>query len=52
MQIFGRGRVRVFEDRDFRGHAFVFNQSVADLQRVPSKPGHTWNNRISSVVVR
>ncbi len=52
MQVFGRGRVRVFEDRDFRGHRFVFNQSVADLRQVPSKPGHTWNNRISSVVVQ
>ena len=52
IQVFGRGAVRVFDDRNYRGVSQSFRGSVADLQRVPSKPGHTWNNRISSIAMR
>ncbi len=52
IRVFGRGSVRVFDDRNFRGVSQSFRGSVPDLQRVPSKPGHTWNNRISSIVVQ
>lgn len=52
IQVFGRGSVRVFDDRNFRGVSQAFRGSVPDLQRVRSKPGHTWNNRISSIVVQ
>ncbi len=51
IQVFGRGTAQVFDDRDFRGVNFRFRRGVADLRNVPSKPGHTWNNRISSVAV-
>ena len=52
IQVFGRARVQVFDDRDYRGPNYVFRGSVADLRQVPSRPGHTWNNRISSVAMR
>ena len=52
VQVFGRGRVQVFDDRNFRGVNYTFRGPVADLRNVPSKPGHTWNNRISSITVR
>lgn len=52
IQVFGRGAVRVYDDRNFRGRNFVFRGPVADLRSVPSRPGHTWNNRISSIAVR
>lgn len=52
IQTFGGARVRVFDDRNFQGMNAVFGRSVPELQRVPSRPGHTWNNRISSVAVR
>jgi hypothetical protein len=51
VQVYGRGGVQVFEDRDFRGVSQRLRGSIPDLQRLPSKPGHTWNNRISSVAV-
>ena len=51
IQVFGRGRAQVFDDRNYQGVNFQFRRSVADLRNVPSKPGHTWNNRISSVSV-
>ena len=52
IQVFGRASVRVFDDRDFRGPNFVFRSSVGDLRQVPSRPGHTWNNRISPSALR
>ena len=52
IQVFGRSRVVVFNDRDFRGGGQEIGRSVPDLRAVPFRDGHTWNNRISSVVVR
>ena len=52
IQVFGRASVRVFDDRDFRGPNYDFRSSVGDLRQVPSRPGHTWNNRISSIAMR
>lgn len=52
IQIFGRSRVVVFNDRDFRGGSDAFGNSIADLRTRPFRDGHTWNNRISSVIVR
>jgi hypothetical protein len=42
----------VFNDRNFRGGSIGFRRSVADLRNVPFRGGHTWNNRISSIIVR
>ena len=51
LQVCGRGTGRVFDDRDYRGVNAALRRSSADLRNLPSKPGHTWNNRISSVMV-
>lgn len=52
IQVYGGARVRVFDDRNFRGVSGRIPGDVADLRELPSKPGHTWNNRISSIMVR
>ncbi len=51
IQVFGRTRVQVFNDRGFRGGSQVFRGSVDDLRRARFRGGHTWNNRISSIAV-
>ena len=52
IQLFGRTRVIVFNDRNFRGGSQEIGRSVGDLRAVPFRDGHTWNNRVSSVIVR
>lgn len=53
IQIFGRTRVVVFNDRNFTGGSQQLRGSVGDLRSVPFRGGrNTWNNRISSIVVR
>lgn len=52
IQLFGRAKVVVFNDRNFRGGHDEFRGSIADLRSQPFRDGHTWNNRISSVIVR
>jgi hypothetical protein len=52
IQVYGRGAVRVYNDRNFSGGSTTVAESVADLRTYRFRGGHTWNNRISSVVVR
>ena len=52
IQVFGRSRVIVFNDRNFQGGSDMFRGSIPDLRTRPFRDGHTWNNRISSIVVR
>ena len=54
IRVFGNGRVEVFDDRDFRGARAATGNDVPDLHdwRVRQKQGHTWNNRISSIMVQ
>lgn len=52
IQVFGGARVRVFDDQRFRGESTFIPGNVDDLRQLPAKPGHTWNNRISSIAVR
>ena len=52
MQVFGGTRVTVFNDRNFSGGSQEFRSSIGDLRNAKFRDGHTWNNRISSVVVR
>ena len=54
IRVFGNARVMVFDDRNFSGARATSGNDVADLRdwRVRQKPGHTWNDRISSVVVQ
>lgn len=51
IQTFGGARVRIFNDRNFRGGSTNVNRSIPDLRSLPFGPGHTWNNRVSSVMV-
>jgi hypothetical protein len=52
VQIFGGASVQIFNDRNFTNGSTVLRVSVADLRTVPFRNGHTWNNRISSLIVR
>ena len=52
VQVFGRARVMVYNDRDFRGGNTELRGSVDDLRKIPFRGGHTWTNRISSIVIR
>jgi hypothetical protein len=52
IQVFGGARVEIFNDRNFSNGSAVITRSVADLRNVPFRGGHTWNNRISSMIVR
>jgi hypothetical protein len=51
IQLFGRSRVVVFNDRNFQGGSQEFGTNIVDLRNQPFRDGHTWNNRISSVMV-
>lgn len=52
IQLFGNARVVIFNDRGFQGGKQEIRRGVADLRNEPFRGGHTWNNRISSVIVR
>ena len=52
IQLFGKARVTVFNDREFRGGSQEFRNSIGDLRTQRFRDGHTWNDRISSVVTR
>ena len=51
IQVFGGAHARVFNDRNFSGGSAEFS-SVKDLRYRRFRDGHTWNNRISSLIVR
>jgi peptidase inhibitor family I36 len=52
IQLFGNARARVFNDRNFSGGSQEFQRSIGDLRTARFRDGHTWNNRISSLIVR
>jgi len=54
IRVFGGARVLAFDDRNFSGARATLRQDAPDLQQlsVSQKPGHTWNNRISSLRVQ
>jgi hypothetical protein len=51
IQVFGGARVTIFNDRNFRNGSTTLGVSVPDLRAVPFRGGHTWNNRVSSIIV-
>lgn len=51
IQIVGRARVRVFNDGDYRNGSRMIRRTVPDLRELRFRGGHTWNNRISSIIV-
>ncbi|MEQ1354108.1 MAG: DUF3011 domain-containing protein [Candidatus Acidiferrum sp.] len=54
MRVFGRARTMIYDDRNFSGARQRVSGDVGDLRqyRVAQKPGHTWNNRVSSIRVQ
>ena len=52
LQIYGRARVTVYNDRNFSGGGQEFKKGIADLRTQKFRDGHTWNDRISSLMVR
>jgi len=51
VRIFGRTEVTVYQGRDFQEPSLRIREDVANLQRFQVQPGHSWNDRISSVEV-
>jgi hypothetical protein len=51
IQTFGRAQVTIFNDRNFRGGNQGVPGSIPDLRQLRFRGGHTWNNRVSSIVV-
>jgi Peptidase inhibitor family I36 len=52
VQLFGGAHVVVFNDRNFSGGSQEFKRPIGDLREAKFRGGHTWNNRISSMIVR
>jgi hypothetical protein len=52
IQLFGKARTTVFNDRSFRGGGQEFRSSIPDLRTQKFRDGHTWNDRISSLKVQ
>jgi hypothetical protein len=51
VRIFGRVTVTVYQDQNFGGPNLRLQQDVSNLQSYQVKPGHSWNDRISSIKV-
>jgi len=52
IRLFGGSRVVIFNDRNFSGGSQEVRTNVRDLRNLRFRDGHTWNNRVSSVIVR
>ena len=52
IQLFGGAKIMVYNDRNFTGGSQEFRGSVNDLHNRRFRDGHTWNDRISSIMVR
>jgi hypothetical protein len=51
IRIFGRTRVTVYDQTDFKGRTTEFTSDVPDLALRAASGGHTWNDRIESLRV-
>lgn len=53
IRVFGRARLRVFNDSNFRGESLLVDRNIDNLRRVPLRadPRKHWNDRISSIAV-
>ena len=52
IQLYGRTRVVVYNDRNYTGGSAEFRSSIPDLRTRRFRASNTWNNRISSIAVR
>jgi hypothetical protein len=51
VRVYGRPDITVYQDRDFRGPSLRLRNDVANLQSFQVSPGHSWNDRISSIEI-
>jgi hypothetical protein len=51
VRIFGRTEVTVYQGRDFQEPSLRLREDVANLQKYQVQPGHSWNDRVSSIEV-
>ena len=51
IRVYGRARLTVYDETNFRGHSDEFASDVPDLGKRSSGGGHTWNDRIQSLRV-
>jgi hypothetical protein len=51
VRIFGRTEITVYQNRDFREPTLRLREDVANLQSYQISPGHSWNDRVSSIEV-
>ena len=51
VQLFGGSRVRLFNDSNYKNGSVIIDHSIDNLRDVPFRGGHTWNDRIGSIVV-
>ena len=51
VRVFGDAKVRLFNDSHYSNGSTVLAHSVADLRDVTFRGGHTWNDRIGSVII-
>ncbi len=49
VRIFGRTEITLYQDRDFGGPSLRLRDDVANLQSYQVSPGHSWNDRASSI---
>jgi hypothetical protein len=51
VRLFGRTEVTVYQGRDFQEPSLRLREDVANLQKFQIQPGHSWNDRVSSIEV-
>jgi hypothetical protein len=51
VRMFGRVEITVYQNRDFREPMLRLRDDVANLQSYQVSPGHSWNDRVSSIEV-
>lgn len=51
IRIFGRTEITVYQDRNYSEPSLRLRDDVPNLQAYQVKPGHSWNDRISSIEV-
>jgi hypothetical protein len=49
--MFGRVGVILYQDSNFRGPSLRLQDDVSNLQSHQVSPGHSWNDRVSSIKV-
>jgi len=51
VRVFGRTEITVYQNRDYGEPSLHLREDVANLQSYQVSPGHSWNDRISSIEV-